>query len=198
MAWLGRTHQSLTPPLPLPRVSVHPPISPTTSQLDTAFAVAETTLSLPALSAVVIVGPIDGDAGPWELSEISSAESTVWLDKDYWNGRWQCSSAFGDLAEVALQDLFIPPTLDELPAEVSFYYSILEQRFPAAGADLRIINIEDGSPLDWTIEKEGEWFEATPAEGQSPDILSIAPDSFDPFNPGALTGSITITVVDPQ
>ncbi|MCJ7739078.1 MAG: hypothetical protein MUQ10_17480, partial [Anaerolineae bacterium] len=60
-----------------PKTSIHPPIPPATWHLDTASAVAETRLILPELSAVVVVGPIDGDTGSWTLSEISNAESVA-------------------------------------------------------------------------------------------------------------------------
>jgi len=353
-------------PLP-PRTPIHPPIPPTASQPDTTSAIVDTPLSLPGLSAVVIVGPIDGDTGSWTLSEISNAESTasqleaygvnvqrfytpnnnwsqitqaaagahfliyrghgvywtsppspdvggfylkdqfispdqirqdldlathaivmlygcftagssssddygidftearrrvaqysdpfldidaagyyanwygsafrvfvdnlfsgqtlesayqsyfdfnastavqtthpdhpgntMWLDKDYWSGRWEYNNAFVGLADATLLDLFAPPALGQLPAEIAFYYSIPEQRFLAAGAYLDIVNVGNELPLDWTIDTEGEWFDTTPSAGQSPGTLSITPDSFDPFNPGAFTGSVTITVVDPQ
>lgn len=55
---------SRTPPLPPD--SIQPPSQPLAASL--------TTLTLPPLKAVLLVGPIDGDTGTWTLSEVANME----------------------------------------------------------------------------------------------------------------------------
>jgi hypothetical protein len=88
--------------------------------------------------------------------------------------------------------------LGNLPDEIRFVYSIaLEETFPV---EYRLIpeNINNSSPLSWTLSTNDSWISVLPASGTTPDSFSVSLNGFTIKTGEYYTGSLSITVVDPE
>jgi uncharacterized protein YkwD len=90
-----------------------------------------------------------------------------------------------------------PPALGNLPDEIQFTFSIPDQRIIPAFHQLTPGLLNGPGSLDWRVESNGNFFTATPSQGESPEALTIMPTSFDLGNPGSYEGTITIIVDNP-
>ena len=54
------------------------------------------------------------------LTRPDSSELALWLDKDYWNERWQYNSAFTGLPDQTLIDLFHATGLGVAPTTLPY------------------------------------------------------------------------------
>ena len=89
------------------------------------------------------------------------------------------------------------PQLGNLPAVLTFTYSIPQARFTPIIVTLVPTNVATSDPLIWTLTQTGTWFSTTPSSGTSPQSFQIAVGGFAPDTPGVYTGGITVTVSDP-
>ncbi len=62
---------------PIPRTLPAPPWVPDVRPVEPSEVALSQVQDLPPLKAVLIVGPIDGDTGPWTLDEIDNMEATA-------------------------------------------------------------------------------------------------------------------------
>lgn len=88
--------------------------------------------------------------------------------------------------------------LGNLPDELRFVYSIaLEETFPV---EYLLIpeNINNSSPLSWTLSTNDSWISVLPASGATPDSFSVSLNGFTIKTGEYYTGSLSITVVDPE
>lgn len=125
-------------------------------------------------------------------------EAAMWLDKDFWSGYWQYNNAFAGSPNETIASLFASPTLGDLPHTVQFTYSISDARLIPALVRETVQNVTTGDILQWSISKQGAWFEASPAAGQTPTDLVVTPDGFGTTTASTYTGSITVTVTSPE
>jgi len=123
--------------------------------------------------------------------------TTLWLDKDYWSGYWHYNHAFVGQPEETLESLFAPSALGNLADEISFTYSIPDDRLLPNAHQVTPSDVGSGAPLTWTITAEGSWFTAAPASGKSPASFWMTPTAFATDTAATYTGAVTVTVVEP-
>jgi hypothetical protein len=90
-----------------------------------------------------------------------------------------------------------PPALGDLPEAIQFTFSIPDQRIIPAFYQLTPGLANGPGSLDWSVQSNGNFFTATPPQGETPQALTIMPTSFDLGNPGTYEGTITIFVDNP-
>lgn len=89
-------------------------------------------------------------------------------------------------------------TLGNLPTAGTFIFSIAEDRFVPEGLVLAPQNTTSDAVLVWTVEQSGNWFVLSSISGTTPDTVTIIPSLPGPPVVGTYTGSITITVTQPE
>lgn len=88
--------------------------------------------------------------------------------------------------------------LGDIPENLTFIYSIPEERLYPPFQDITPTNTGNGDPLTWQVTKEGSFFAVNPSSGSSPDSIRITPNSFSTTKSDTHTGQITITVSQPS
>jgi hypothetical protein len=89
------------------------------------------------------------------------------------------------------------PVLGNLPEDLSFTYSIPDQRFLLAARLVTPLNVGSEQPLTWTVTTSGGWFTAAPLAGLTPASFQITPTVFGTGVTALYTGAVTVTVTDP-
>lgn len=88
-------------------------------------------------------------------------------------------------------------TLGNLPATSAFIYSIPEGQFMPESLVVSPQNTTSAETLVWTVAQSGNWFTLSSTSGSTPDSLTITPYLASPPVAGTVTGSITVTVMQP-
>lgn len=88
--------------------------------------------------------------------------------------------------------------LGNLPQNLTFTYSIADQRFIPSEFDLVPLDIEGNTTLNWAIATSGNWFNVTPDNGISPNGFSVIPGGSYSAPGSAYTGSVTVAVTSPD
>ncbi len=91
----------------------------------------------------------------------------------------------------------LAPRLDLSEKNVTFLYSLPDQKFIRADRLIQIKNGTTNQPLLWTLTKEGNWFTVDTTNGTTPgNVLITATATY--TTPQIYTGCITITVAPPS
>jgi uncharacterized protein YkwD len=85
------------------------------------------------------------------------------------------------------------PALEDLPDNLYFSYSIADQALLPRQIDLQLLNTISSQPLSWAVSAQGDWFNAQPQSGTTPEILCVTLGGFDDQIPGVYTGTLTVT-----
>jgi len=84
------------------------------------------------------------------------------------------------------------PELGNLPAIITFTYSIPTGEYLPELASQSPLNVGNYDPLNWEISTESTWFTVTPASGTTPDVFQIIPGTI--MTPSLITTTGIITV----
>ncbi len=95
-------------------------------------------------------------------------------------------------------DTLAAPALGDLPNNLSFFYSIPDQKLYPSFMDITLTNVSTPETLSWQLNSEGSFFSATPGNGTTPTSIRITPDNFNQSKASTYTGTITIDVTDPD
>jgi uncharacterized protein YkwD len=90
------------------------------------------------------------------------------------------------------------PALGNLPDSLSFFFSIPDQRLIPQVHSVTPLNQGNGAALEWQVTVDGPQFNNTPSNGSTPDSITIGAENFDQQSPGTYSGTLTVTVTDPQ
>jgi len=88
-------------------------------------------------------------------------------------------------------------TLGNLPATSAFIYSIPEGQFMPESLVVSPQNTTSAETLVWTVAQSGNWFTLSSTSGSTPDSITITPYLAGSPVAGTVTGSITVTVMQP-
>jgi len=126
-------------------------------------------------------------------------ELALWVDKDHWGGYWKYNNAFAGKPDRTLEDLFPVAELTRIPAAVRFTATV-ESGVIVQPSHVSITptNGQSESGLDWTLSAQGDWFNVSPMMGSTPASFTITPQDFATDRPGTYTGSVTVTITDPD
>jgi hypothetical protein len=90
------------------------------------------------------------------------------------------------------------PQLGNLPAVITFTYSLAgEEYFPSVSVQTPA-NIGSNEDLVWEVEAKGDWFSVTPLSGATPDAFSISPTQIITSTSITYTGVVTVTAWSPM
>jgi len=92
----------------------------------------------------------------------------------------------------------ITPTLGLLPENLSFMYSIPDQKLYPPHQYLTPVNVGSTDQLSWQVTKSGSFFSVSPGSGTTPTQILITPDNFNHNQANTYSGSATINVTDPS
>jgi uncharacterized protein YkwD len=95
-------------------------------------------------------------------------------------------------------DTRITPTLGLLPKNLSFMYSIPDQKLFPSYQYLTPANVSSSEQLSWQVTKSGSFFSVSPGSGATPTQIRITPDNFNHNQKNTYSGSVTINVTDPS
>jgi len=124
------------------------------------------------------------------------AELAMWLDKDFWDDKWQYNNAFAGQPDRTLRDLFEITTMELSTASVSYLAE------PTSAPWVYAVSVGSSSaktfPWNATVAPEGlTWLSVTPHSGNSGEQLTITltPTA---LPPGAYAATIRVLAGDPQ
>lgn len=80
---------------------------------------------------------------------------------------------------------------------VSFLYEIASGTLVPDSTSVSLQSEGISGEITWTATKTGDWFTISPISGTTPSTLTITPDNYS-TTPGTYTGSVTVTVTDPD
>ena len=139
------------------------------------------------------------DAGEW--GEWQPHQSRLdWMLRNETGYRTVCvEMRSGDQTSTSCDTIYLrnERVLGNLPSDISFTYSIEEQRFFDEPGALTPLNVGSTLPLTWTLTKEGEWYTTTPVMGTTPESFWITCTNFATHVVSTYAGTITVTVTDP-
>ena len=92
----------------------------------------------------------------------------------------------------------ITPTLGSLPENLSFMYSIPDQKLYPPYQNLTPANVGSSHELSWQATKSGSFFSLSPGSGTTPSQILVTPDDFNQNQADTYSGSATISVTDPS
>ncbi len=95
-------------------------------------------------------------------------------------------------------DTLAAPALGDLPNNLSFFYSIPDQKLYPSFMDITLTNVSTPETLSWQLNSEGSFFSATPGNGTTPTSIRITPDNFNQNKAATYIGTITIDITDPD
>jgi uncharacterized protein YkwD len=95
-------------------------------------------------------------------------------------------------------DTLAAPALGDLPNNLSFFYSIPDQKLYPSSMDITLTNVGSQDILSWQLNSEGSFFSSTPGNGTTPTSIRITPDNFNQNKAATYIGTITIDVTDPD
>jgi uncharacterized protein YkwD len=95
-------------------------------------------------------------------------------------------------------DTPITPTLGLLPENLSFMYSIPDQKLFPSYQYLTPANVSSSEQLSWQVAKSGSFFSVSPGNGTTPTQIRITPDNFNHNQANTYLGAVTINVTDPS
>ena len=95
-------------------------------------------------------------------------------------------------------DTLAAPALSDLPNNISFIYSIPEQKLYPPSMEIALTNVGSPETLSWQLNSQGTFFSASPGNGTTPTTIRITPDNFNQNKVSTYTGTITIDVTDPD
>ncbi len=88
--------------------------------------------------------------------------------------------------------------LDDLPALLTFYYSLPDQRFFPPSYRLTPRDASSEQALEWEVASSGSWYKISPEYGVTPETIIITPlDSLPITTTLTYTGFVTVTVTSP-
>jgi len=90
------------------------------------------------------------------------------------------------------------PALGNLPNNLTFLYSIPDQKLYPSNLSISLTNVGSQDPLSWQLDSEGSFFSATPGNGTTPTSIQVAPDNFNQNKAATYTGMLTIDVTNPS
>ncbi len=90
------------------------------------------------------------------------------------------------------------PTLGLLPDNLSFMYSIPDQKLYPPQQNLTPANVGSSHELSWQVTKSGSFFSLSPGSGTTPSQILVTPDDFNQNQADTYSGSATISVTDPS
>jgi hypothetical protein len=97
------------------------------------------------------------------------------------------------------------PQLGPLPDTVTFIHYLSDPTFIPAIRTLIPQNVGSDDPLSWEVVGTGSWFTVTPTTGETSAAdattsggFTITPDGADGMTAAAHSGSVTVTVTDPE
>ena len=96
----------------------------------------------------------------------------MWLDKDFWDGRWQYNNAFSGLPSETLSSLFNLTAMELSPSAVAY---MAEPGYPPRSTTVSVDSSTDET-FTWTatVSPGGlSWLDVTPLSGNSGDQMTI-------------------------
>ena len=90
------------------------------------------------------------------------------------------------------------PILGLLPDNLSFMYSIPDQKIYPPQQNLTPANVGSSHELSWQVTKSGSFFSLSPGSGTTPSQILVTPDDFNQNRADTYSGSATISVTDPS
>jgi len=123
------------------------------------------------------------------------ADLALWLDKDFWDNKWQYNNAFAGLPDATLETLFgSSPALMITPAKLEVKTDLNSDRLSYT---ISVEGAGDAS-FEWTaaLQAPAGWVEVSPSSGSTGQNIeiTIAP----PEEPGVYSTTLSVTAVDPQ
>jgi len=95
-------------------------------------------------------------------------------------------------------DAPIKPTLGLLPENLSFIYSIPDQKLYPSQQYLTPANVGSSDQLSWQATKSGSFFSLSPESGTTSTQIRVTPENFNQNQADTYSGSVTINVTDPS
>jgi hypothetical protein len=103
------------------------------------------------------------------------SDLVLWLDKDYWDNKWQYNNAFAGLPDQTLADLFLAPEMTVAPAAITY--------LAAPNSAPRSFTIQVGSTgactFNWTAAEvpDESWLAVQPQSGTcgQPTTVTVTP-----------------------
>lgn len=86
------------------------------------------------------------------------------------------------------------PTSGFLPENLTFTYSIPDQKLYPSYQNFTLVNDGSSDPFSWQVSTSGSFFAVTPGSGTTPTQIRVTPENFDSYQADTYQGSITIDV----
>jgi hypothetical protein len=119
-------------------------------------------------------------------------DKAMWVDKDFWSGRWQYNNAFAGLSNQTLGDLFGGMSIDPT-AKIH----LAEPSYPDHTYTIHVTG-DESAPFSWTATMlpSVDWISASPVTGTSGQSITVTlmPAG---MAPGTYETSINIVADDP-
>jgi uncharacterized protein YkwD len=94
-------------------------------------------------------------------------------------------------------DTVSTPTSGFLPENLTFMYSIPDQKLYPSHQEFTPSNIGSSDPLNWQVSSSGSFFSVTPGNGATPTQIRVTPENFDSYQENTYTGSVTVDYTNP-
>jgi uncharacterized protein YkwD len=89
------------------------------------------------------------------------------------------------------------PTSGLLPENLSFMYSIPDQKLYPSHQNFTLSNVGSSDPFSWQVSKSGSFFAVTPGNSTTPTQIRVTPENFNTSQVDTYTGSVTIDITNP-
>ncbi len=94
-------------------------------------------------------------------------------------------------------DTTAAPTSGFLTENLTFMYSIPDQKLYPSSQHFTPVFDGSDDPLTWQTTKTGSFFSVSPGTGTTPTQIRVSPDNFNSFQVDTYTGSVTLNVANP-
>lgn len=95
-------------------------------------------------------------------------------------------------------DTLAAPALGSLPNNLTFLYSIPDQKLYPSHQSISLTNVGSQDLLSWQLDSQGTFFSASPGNGTTPTTIQVSPDNFNQNKVATYTGTITIHITNPS
>jgi uncharacterized protein YkwD len=89
------------------------------------------------------------------------------------------------------------PTSGFLPENLTFMYSIPDQKLYPSQQNFTPSNLGSSDPSTWQVSKSGSFFAINPINGTTPTQIQVTPENFDNYQANTYTGSVTVDYTSP-
>ncbi len=89
------------------------------------------------------------------------------------------------------------PTSSFLPENLTFTYSIPDQKLYPSQQNFTPSSLGSSDPSAWQVSKSGSFFAINPVNGITPTQIRVTPENFDNYQVNTYTGSIIVDYTSP-